>query len=330
MSYNIEELELKDNSNQEQIRTRKIFEDLKTKAEKNEKLTEHEKDFFCSGIRLSVLDDGSMNDYECCDNFNFKNLYLIYFKDLLGLSNYEKVKELSVYNVGQKEIKKDINYLAKIEKEWLIQINKTNHSEELLQQISIESRNELKSARNNKGYLLFNRQKINYKRQIRSLVLQSKYVYLTALQIYEVFSPHDFILTLNGQSIEITEYSIVHILNRHFAQVTKLDSTKSFHNSDFKPKYLNIQLKNIFDEIDKSGLTHGMSINKVAFKYKGISYQVWINERDKQIKGKGNVKYNRLETFYPIEEPSELSKINTDFDLTKINEDLSIYIKKKK
>lgn len=328
MSYDVEELELKNNSDQEQARTRRIFEDLKSKAENREKLTEHEKDFFCSAIRLSRMNDGSMDEYDCCANFKFKELYLTYFKVLLGLSKYRKVKGHVSYEVDNQEIKNDLAYLSKVEKEWLSLIDKTNHSEELLQQISKETRKELEKIKKTTGRDSNNRNQINDQRKVRSVILQSKYIYLTALKIYEILKPTDFVFSLNGNFIEITEYSIVHILNRHFAQITKPDSKKSFHNTDFKPKYLTIQLKKIFEEIDKSGLLYGMPINKIAFMYKGVSYQVWINKRYKQIKGKGNVKINRLETFYPIEEYPELLKIQDDNKLIKISKDLSIYIEK--
>ena len=329
MSYDVEELELKNNSDQEQVRTRKIFEDLKSKAENKEKLTEHEKDFFCSAIRLSRMNDGSMDEYDCCANFKFKDLYLTYFKDLLGLSKYRKMKGQTLYEVEPQEIKSDLEYLSKIEKEWLNLIDKTNHSEELLQQISIETRKELEKIKKTAGRDSNNQNQTNDQRKVRSVILQSKYIYLTALQIYEIFKPTDFVFSLNENFIEITEYSIVHILNRHFAQIAKPDSKKSFHNTDFKPKYLTIQLKKIFEEIDKSGLLYGMAINKISFLYKDVNYQVWINEKYKQIKGKGNVRFNRLETFYPIEQESELLKIKDKHKLIQINKDLSIFVKYK-
>ena len=58
MTYKIEELRMLDGSEAEANRTRKIFEDLKTKALADEQLTEHEKDFFCLGVKLSKWNDG--------------------------------------------------------------------------------------------------------------------------------------------------------------------------------------------------------------------------------------------------------------------------------
>ena len=50
MTYEIEDLDLKNNSEEEQLRTRLIFEDLKLKAQNGVSLTEHEKDFFCEVV----------------------------------------------------------------------------------------------------------------------------------------------------------------------------------------------------------------------------------------------------------------------------------------
>ena len=328
MAYNIEDLDLKNDSEEEQIRTRKIFEDLKVKAQKGEELTEHEKDFFCQGVKLSQLDDGKIEDYNCCGNFKFKHTYLSYFHDLTGYGSYQKVRGTELYTPQRPEIENDLKFLESDVSQWNATISKTNHSDDLLQQISKETRNDLKTIEKNKGRLLFRRDKAKYMLNKRATLLQSKYIYCMALQIFEMFDKQEFIIQLNGFNIEINEFSIIHIVNRHYSEITKSNPTKSFHNEDFEPRYLNKQLGVIFNQIDESGIYQGQSINKIAFKYKNVDYQIWINERDKQIKGKGNVKYNRLETFYPITDTSELSKLNSDFALTKINDDLSVYIKK--
>ena len=76
-TFDISELTLHNNSEEEQIRTRKIFEILKQKAISNEFLSEHEKEFFCTGVKLSLMNDGNLEDYQCCENPKFKFLYLL-------------------------------------------------------------------------------------------------------------------------------------------------------------------------------------------------------------------------------------------------------------
>ena len=272
MAYKREELDLKDDSPEEQQRTREIFEKLKEKAIKGEKLSEHEKDFFCLGVKLSQLDDGRMEDYDCCANYKFKIIYLAYFHDLSGLGTYQKVKGTALYSPERQEIENDIAYLTRVESEWRKIVITTNHSSELLQQISKETRQDLSELEKTKGKLLFRRDRIRHIIDRRKIILQSKYIYCMALQIFEMFDEKEFILNINEEEIEINEFSIIHILNRHFAQTTKPDPTKSFHIEDFEPKYLNKQLKDIFEDIDKSELLKGKTTNKIAFRYNNVDY----------------------------------------------------------
>ncbi|KGL58373.1 hypothetical protein [Polaribacter sp. Hel1_85] len=328
MPYKIEDLDFKSNIEGEQKRTRKIFEDLKDKSLNNEKLTEHEKDFFCLGVKGSNLDDGKLKDYSSCENYRFKDIYLSYLKDLSGKSTYEKVRGVGIYNPSSFEIKKDLAFLESVKNKWQKTISVTNHSEKLLREISKETRTDLKKIEKNKGKLLFNRDKKKYLLNKTATLLQSKYIYCISLQIFELFDSTEFVIKLNNQEIEIDEYSIIHILNRHYAQITKTNPTKSFHNEDFEPKYLNKRLRDIFIEIENSGLYSGDSIRKITFKFNNVDYQIWANERTKQVKNNGNIKFNRLETFYPLTDLEELNKLKNDYELLEINEELSIYLKK--
>jgi hypothetical protein len=328
MIYNIDELILKDGSEEEQARTRIIFENLKHKAINGEKLSEHESIFFCRGVNISTIGDGKIEDYTCCSNYKFKSIYLVYFRDLSGNSSYEKINGLTTYLPAKLEVSKDLNYLKCIEIEWYNIVCNTKHKDELLKQITTETRNELKQIENSKGALLFNIDKINYSLSKSATLLQSKFLYCTALEIFEMFEKKEFLLYLNGNEIVINEYSIVHILNRHFAHITKPNSIKSFHNSDFTPRLLNKHLKSIFEDIDKSKLLLDISINKIAFQFNNIDYHIWIHECVKYLKGRGKVKFNRLETFYPVKDSKEINDLKQNFKLEVINENLKVYIDK--
>ena len=183
MTFETDELRMKDDSNAEQIRTRKIFEVLKGKAIKREKLTELEKDFFCSGVKLSILNDGFLEDYSCCDNYKFKDFYLTYFRDLTGGSAYYKLSGLSEYKVEPKEALQDLQYLYDKSDDWELVIQKQNHKEELLKQIAVETRIELKTLANLPEYLNdpFIRGSNRYIFKKRAILLHSKYIYCFAL-----------------------------------------------------------------------------------------------------------------------------------------------------
>jgi len=206
MSYPIEELDFKEATEAEYVRSRTIFEDLKIKAINNEEMTEHEKDFFSQHILISKNKDGKLDDYSCCSNFKFEMLYLTYHFDLSGKSIYNKLRGIDLYQPNQTEIKNDIDYLSKASGDWFRIVNKTNHSEKLLQEVAAEARKELSVLEKNKGKLIFSRDRQKYIVDKRKILLHSKYLYNRCLRIFEMFDKSEFILKLNEEEIEINEY----------------------------------------------------------------------------------------------------------------------------
>lgn len=331
MVFQIDELRLKNDSEAEQIRTRNIFEVLKAKAIKQETLTEHEKEFFCMTVKNSHLNDGVWEDYSCCENYKFKSIYLAYFHNLTGASAYHKVKGVGVYKVDTKEAQTDLQYLYDKSDEWKLIIQKTNHSDQLLQQISAETRYELKNLSNLPEILNGDWRKGSfvYIFKERAILLHSKYIYCIALEIFETLKAADLILELNSIQIEFNEYSLFHILNRHYAQITKqYDTGKTFHNEDFKPRILSVQLKEILHDIDSSKVLQGQAIDKIGFQKNGIHYLIWTSEKIKSVKGQGNVSFRRLDTFYHVSDEAEKNKIIATCDLKKITDTLSVYLPK--
>jgi len=328
MPYSLDDLRIKGDTEQEQSRVRLIFEDLQSKCQNEETLTEDEKQFFCELVSISKLDDGKLEDYNCCDNYKFKECLLDYFNDVLGFSNYTKPRGQNVYTPTRTEIIQDIEYLRKVATNWNSVIEKTNHSDELLQQVCKETRSDIKKLNAKKGKLLFQRQKINHKRNLRSLILRSKYLYLHAKKVFENFDSSEFIIELNGQLIEINEFSIVHILNRHFAGILIPHSDKDFHNIQIDHNLLNKQIGYIITRIDNSDLFVCQSIEKINFIFKRIIYTICTHKRTKSIKGNGNVEYNRLETFYPVKREVDIEELNQNYSLMEIDGELSVYIKK--
>src|SRR5690606_40088283 len=117
--YLKEELTFKNDSENENIRTRKIFEDLYDKQAKNEFILEREKDFFCTCLKLSNYEnDGNPEDFEVCKDYVFKSLFLTYYSSAFGENVFIKTLRGSWYHVPEKEIIKDYKYLKRIENEW--------------------------------------------------------------------------------------------------------------------------------------------------------------------------------------------------------------------
>lgn len=331
MAFDINELRLYNDSEEELLRTRSIFEVLKKKANNNEFLTEHEKEFFCQGVKLSHLDDGNVEDYSCCDNYRFKELYLVYFQSLVGGIPFYKVQGTNIYQVSIEDVRNDLQYLYSKSDEWELVIQKTNHTDQLLQQVSKEAREDLRNLINHPDFAYdpFSIGSFRFRYKKKGILLQSKYVYYMSIEFFERTKPEDLIIEINSLTIEFNEYSIIHIINRHFAETTKpYNPKKSFHTEDFMPSILSSQLRDIINIIDSTKLLSGKSIDKIGFQQTGIDYIVWTSEKIKSIKGKGNVNYRRLDTFYPVTDTSELDNLRSACDLHKIKDDLSVYVPK--
>lgn len=128
--YNLEELTIKNDSIEEQFRTRTIFEDLRSKAIDGYMLLEREKDFLCTCFQLSKFEnDGHTKDFNACSNFIFKQTYLTYFSSALGASEFYKAHKGKFYIVQEEEMSKDFKYLQKECDKWLKLIEKTKHKE---------------------------------------------------------------------------------------------------------------------------------------------------------------------------------------------------------
>jgi hypothetical protein len=235
-----------------------------------------------------------------------------------------------IVKVAREMVEKDLAYLANEAEKWESTISTTNHSDVMLQNVSKEARSELKELEKQPEFALPYAKGSNlFKQKKQAILLRFKYLYITALEIFELIPTQDLEMELNSTRVEFNEYSLFHILNRHFGEVTKqYKSAKSFHGFDIKPRILPTQLKEILHEIDESTLLRGKPIDKIGFEYKGISYLIWTAERTKSVKGLGNINYRRIETFYPVTDSAEKAKLTQGFTLHEITPKLSVYVPK--
>lgn len=328
--YPLEELDFKNGSEKEQIRTRKVFEDLKEKASNGETLLQREKDYFCTCLKLSQWDDGNVNDYDACKDYEFKDLYLTYFHNNLE-GPFVKVRKGEVIEVPESEKIKDFAYLMSVADNWIKQIEIDNHNDPILQELCIETRRDLKTLSQKFSGInkIFRKQKDDYKLRKDKLILQSKFIYLLVKSVIENNESQDFEIPFSNETIEFTIYSLIHIISRHYAQPIKQNDDKTYHYDHFFPTELHIDLRNILLEIDKLKLIDINKTDNIIFKFKGVNYRLYIQKRFKQIKGiKGNIQIFRVQTFYPLYSDESIEMLNNDYVENKISNDLSVYIHK--
>ncbi|EKT4509821.1 hypothetical protein [Flavobacterium psychrophilum] len=327
--YDISELDLKNASEEEQIRTRKIFEDLREKARKNEVLLEREKDFLCMCLKISDWNDGIREEFSACENSLFKELYLTYFHNNLE-GPFLKVSKGKTIEVSETEKIKDFKTLINISDNWLKQIEIENHKEPIIQELAIETRRDLKKLNQKYSGLnrIFRRQKDDFRLKRDKIILQSKFIYLLIKSVIQNTNNKDFEIPFSNEIIEFGIYSLVHIISRHYAERIKGDEEKTYHYDHFFPTELHLDLKDILLEIDKLNQIDINKTDKIIFKFKNVVYKLWIQERFKQVKGKGNVKIFRIQTFYPIYSETDLKEISEMYTEIDLKENMTVFVKK--
>ena len=327
--YLLDELDFKDGSEKEQIRTRKIFEDLKQKAIDGKKLLEREKRFLCTGLKLTLKQsDGRPENFGFCDDFIFRELYLTYFHNNLSGPFY-KAKKGKIVEVTQKEQVQDFKRLQIFSNKWQREIEKTNHKNQILQELATETRKDLKKLDKKYPRLVrrFRRQQDRYRLQKDKIIMQSKFIYHLTKSVIENYDKSEFEIQFSGQTVELTIYSFVHIMSRHYSEHIKDKPEKTYHYDHFYPKELHLDLRNILTEIDKLNRIDISKTDNIIFEYKTVVYHLWIQKRIKQVKDKGNVSFNRIQSFYPIYGKEKLTKIQSEYEIVELTTDLKVFIK---
>lgn len=328
--YLPEELDLKNGSENEQIRTRKIFDELKQRAKDGKLLLEREKHFLCFALKLTINEnDGRPENFDFCDDFIFRELFLTYFHNNLSGPFY-KMKKGKLFEVSQNEQIKDFKRLQSFSNKWKKQIEITNHKDLVLQELASETRKDLKNLDKKYPKLIrkFRKQQDNYALQQDKIIMQSKFIYHLTKSVIQDYDQTEFEIPFSGQKIELTVYSFVHIISRHYAAHIKDNQNKTYHYDHFYPKELHIDLRNILTEIDQLNLINIDLTDNVIFQFKGVVYHLWIQKRVKQVKGKGNITINRVQSFYPIYDEGKLKEIQLQYDKITLNDKLNVFIKK--
>jgi hypothetical protein len=307
---------------------------LATRLMSGEKLTLSEAEA-ASGFISHARPEGSIEKVNLAaipqaQNYIFISLFLSYRGDLEGQYGILKFSgELSFKTrvVPIEEKKGDVIRLNEYYNEWNKKFAINNHKDQILNLVINEVNLDLKEI----DSLLANGKldKLDYDYRRKATILRSKYLYLRVTGVFEDLKRNEVIINFHDKIIEINPWSMVHVLNRHYAEsVKQYDSGKSFH-SDQNLKFFEDpeQLKVIIEKLATNSQTESCGIEYLPFKLNGIFYLVHAGQHEKHIKG-SKIMYNRLETFYPVEDPIELKKIQTDYDEVIIDANLVGYSKK--
>lgn len=328
--YNIDELKHNGDSDEEHARLRGIFEDIKQRSKDGESIAVLERDFFCSS--LYMLKEGNVNEYPICYDWRFKWLFYRYWYDLDGTSIHEYVEGLGTAKPTRTQIDRELEELRLFADEWLLTVQDTKLSSDGLKDAAKETRDELKALEKDPQFneYGFFRQCFRYERFKLSVLLRLKFAYLISEEIFATVGADEISFNLIGQQLIFNKYSCIHILNRHYAKDQKVvNRNKSFHEKIVPPRKLPEILAEVISSIENSGVYVVQDHNKIYLKYKECDFALWSEVKYKQLKGSiGNIPFNRIQTFYPIESTSELKDLTLNYVEVRINDDLSVYLKK--
>lgn len=307
-----------------------IDETLKTDPAEYAKLIAHFKQRALEGAFLSHKHKYHL--YSALKHVNDPDLPSL--EDFLIDLRFEYLQMKYLYGdfKGNKITDSEQTELAKFTGNWKELIKKDNHKDELMQNISKETRDQLKVLRKSPMFYTdgISIQSFLFQAQEAKLLMMSKKVYITVNKLFEDYPELKAVYSLDGHDIEFTRYSMTHILMRHYAQTQKpFQPGKSFHKRHFGLESIIPFLSQIFKSIDDSKAFKNQGVENISFKYKGIDFRIYCNIEHKQIKGKtGNHPFYRLNTFFPVEEEKERLEIESNYLPYPIDEELIIYIRK--
>lgn len=250
-----------------------------------------------------------------------------YWSDLHGIYAHKDL--LATQQYSKTEIQSDLDKLSSLAADWQETIDKTNHREKVLNEVAAETRNEIKSYDRDPIFheYGFFRRCNNYKFGLKRLQLRSKYIYLFTREFFDRLGSESVELRLGSKILEFTTYSMIHILNRHYHFSQKqAEKDKSLHSEIVQPRDIHVVLGHVFSLLSDEDLKR-LDDDRIHFDYKGELFTVWINSATKQVKGKGNVSYERVASFYPVKNISEKQNIHTNYNKEKRDADVQVYFK---
>lgn len=308
----------------------RMFTDIKNRVDQGRQINYYETFHFCDFLwMLSRKKAEGMNflDYYICDDYFFLYAFKQYWGDLNGI--YEHFE----WTVGRKaitktEIQQEVIKLDQISKTWNSIINTINHSEALLNLISKEARDEIKELDNQPEFneYGFLNKNFNYQHKLKFILLRSKFVYLKVKELFDEMGVSTWSLNLGPRAIELDTYSMLHILSRHYPigqKHVRLD--KSDHDRSIHPNDIVSTLTQLFSLIP-TGLIPKLDSNKIFFEFENRMYVIWIVPANKPAAaGGGHVQFERIGSFYPLEETAEVNRVKTAMNLSDLGSGFQIY-----
>ncbi|MCH4824611.1 hypothetical protein ML462_15665 [Gramella lutea] len=310
MTYTREKLQSLNSQKERPENYEEVVQELANKVFDEEKISLAEEHFVCGIIENLRNKDGVKDldifELDSCENYLFRDRYLIYFNDLNG---YKPVFNFNG-EIPLNEKNRDVAFLQKQYEDWKTLIAKKLNGTELINYVSQETNSQLKEIEKYCSKLLIGSNRKEYLK--KSIILHGKYIFLLVKEFYQELGKNEEVIELNGKQILIDSFTYVHTMFRHFAQQIKHhQENKSYHfdeNIGFKtiPNFLSDAIK-CFKQSEESD---SYKSDRLYIIFNEKKYAIWFRPFKKHLKGNRKVEYLRVQTFYPITNSADLEKLS--------------------
>lgn len=311
MDYSRTELDEITKPNGSKSKFEEAVNTLSKKVFNHEKINLAEEQFICGVVKnlrdINNVKTLNIEDYKSCENYIFRTRYMLYSNDLNG---NREIYDFDGQIENQRK-KSEVEYLNKQFIDWQNLLKNKLIGFELINYIAQETHNQINEIEKYCNKNLIGKHKKDYIK--KSLTLHGKYIYLLVKEFYQELEKENEIVEINGQNILIDSFSYVHTLFRHYAKkIKEHQNDKSYHLNEkigFKsvPNYL-------FDILIKfKSIVESVNFNKknVFFNYNNQYYAIWFRPFKQSKKGNVVIEYLRMQTFYPIEDKTELENLKS-------------------
>ncbi|SDM41806.1 hypothetical protein [Siphonobacter aquaeclarae] len=333
--------ELKDNPLY--LEYQKERSELIKKVNQRKKLTVSETVDYCTDVAVDLVPGVELKSCETCIDYLFVLTYLTYYHDITGGGKYYKYSYLShvrtvisraivtnnitfddfsehYFEVPREVAQADLEYLYKESDKWDDVILKENHSDQVLQFISNETRKLIRENLDrdfeNEPY---GKGSNRYKFQRISILLRSKYQYHQISRILEEKEQPIINFDFNGTNIHLTPKGFVHVFYWHFMKASlMIDVQKTFHVENFEYSEIEKFILEVLRKISKTNVANKVSLSTIIFRYIDTPYKLHTTPVSRKKKGGVTERFSEITSFYPIldQELQNLSSYKIDDKLT--------------
>lgn len=233
--------------------------------------------------------------FESLVNFQFTLKFSIYSLNLNGL--YNATDAFGPISLEKRKL--DAKFLDDQYQEWQLIVEKLNHDDIGLKNISSETR---KIRKEIKKRSILKGEGANHQRYIdKTIILNSKYIYLKVLRYYEELGSPGELITIGTQDIVIDSLFYCHVLLQHFAETHKFNRPGKTYFTEI------VEYDNLPAFVIRILTMYKIKVPEVKYRYDRLyfswiqqDYAIWMIHPPGYFYPEINKNYKLVKTLYPV------------------------------